>query len=162
MQIIICLFIYCLLVDQLIGFAVEMIHFASPIQYTFPKTIKLSNPQKYTILAFSVIMEFYHFYMCCWNISSNLWPINILLCTAINIMEIPAIIVAFYAYNSDRTHFSRVKPGVGLELIEIRKWDTKARTWKINESPDEHEVLHVWFSNFLLLFLRSVCKTFKK
>ncbi|CCD73889.1 uncharacterized protein CELE_Y82E9BL.3 [Caenorhabditis elegans] len=142
--------IHSLLILQLICFANVLLESESPIKYTFPKTTKLTNLQKVSIFIFFTIMEVYYIYLCTWtNSSSNNYniihflPGTIYLCPIINIMSIPAVVVACYAHNSDKVHLSRLRPDGGLEHIEIRTWDPATGIWGVDEKPEEHEILEI-------------------
>ncbi|CAA19553.1 Serpentine Receptor, class T [Caenorhabditis elegans] len=127
--------LHCPPVYLLCCISIEVWHLVSPIQYTFPKTTRLSNLQKFKISAFFFILETYYYYTCSRDL--NHWPTNILILTAINIMTIPALFVAFYACNADSIHSSRVQSGGGL--IVTRKWIMKGMVWNLDHGPDEHE-----------------------
>lgn len=74
---------------------------------------------------------------------NKLWPESVYLCPIINIMSIPAVIVACYAHNSEKMNLSRLRPDDGLELIKIRTWNPATGVWELDEKPEEHEVVEV-------------------
>eukprot|EP00081_Caenorhabditis_elegans_P017269 NP_497392.2 Uncharacterized protein CELE_Y82E9BL.2 [Caenorhabditis elegans] len=144
------LFIYFLLQCLPYGFASILSESESPIKYTFPKTTKLTNLQKVSIFTFFTIMEVYYIYLCTWTHPSQneynivkFLPGTIYLCPIINIMVIPPVVVACYAYNSDTVKLFQSQPGSELQFIGLKTWNPATGVWESDEKPEDHEFLEV-------------------